>query len=108
MKLSQTLFRHPKGPVELGNLNTCAETKLAGSRSSLAMSLTIYTVGLTKARIGFVEDSFSQQTETTVSDKNKCITKNPVRPNFYFTLCQTAKRNQHYKSTQSSQIILPL
>ena len=38
------------------------------------MSLTVYTVDLTKARIDFVEDS-SQQTETTVSNKNKCITK---------------------------------
>ena len=26
--LSQTLFGNPKGPVELGNANTCAETKL--------------------------------------------------------------------------------
>ena len=39
------------------------------------MSLTVYTVDLTKARIDFVEDSFSQQTETTVSNKNECITK---------------------------------
>ena len=39
------------------------------------MSLTIYTVGLTKARIGFVEDSSSQQTEATVSNNNECITK---------------------------------
>ena len=37
------------------------------------MSLTVYTVGLTKAWIGFVEDSSSQQTETTVSNKNECI-----------------------------------
>ena len=43
--LSQTLFGNPKEPVELGNPNTCAETKLclilfySGSRSSLAMSL---------------------------------------------------------------------
>ena len=28
MLLSQTLFGNPKGPVELGNPNTCAETKL--------------------------------------------------------------------------------
>ena len=39
--LSQTLFGNPKGPVEQGNPNTCAETKLclilfySGSRSSL-------------------------------------------------------------------------
>ena len=39
------------------------------------MNLTVYTVSLTKARIGFVEDSFSQQAETTVSNKNECITK---------------------------------
>ena len=26
--LSQTLFGNPKGPVELGNPNTCTETKL--------------------------------------------------------------------------------
>ena len=39
------------------------------------MTRSFYTVGLTKARIGFVEDSSSQQTETTVSNKNKCITK---------------------------------
>ena len=26
--LSQTLFGNPKGPVELGNPNTCAKTKL--------------------------------------------------------------------------------
>ena len=39
------------------------------------MSLTVYTVDLTKARIGFVEDSSSQQTETTVSNNNNCITK---------------------------------
>ena len=39
------------------------------------MSLTVYTVGLTKARIGFVEDSSSQQKEITVSNKNECITK---------------------------------
>ena len=39
------------------------------------MSLTIYTVGLTKARIGFVEDSSSQQTKTIVSNKNEFITK---------------------------------
>ena len=43
--LSQTLFGNPKKPVELGNPNTCAETKLclilfySGSRSSLAMNL---------------------------------------------------------------------
>ena len=79
--MTQTLFGNPKGPVELGNPNTCAETKLSPnfvlscSRSSPAMSLTVYTVDLTKARIGFVEDSSSQQTETTVSNKNKCITK---------------------------------
>ena len=54
------------------------------------MSLTVYIVGLTKARIGFVENSSSQQTETTVSNKNECI---------------TAKRNQHDNSTQSTQII---
>ena len=72
------------------------------------MSLTVYTVGLTKARIGFAEDFSSQQIETTVSNKNEYITKNHVRPNFYSTLCQTAKRNQHYYSTQSTQIILPL
>ena len=28
MGVSQTLFGNPKGPVELGNPNTCAETKL--------------------------------------------------------------------------------
>ena len=112
--MSQTLFGNPKGPVELGNPNTCAETKLclnlfySGSRSSLAMSLTAYAVDLTKARIGFVEDSSSQQTETTVSNNNKCIKKNHVRLNFYSTLCQTAKRNQHYNLIQSTQIILPL
>ena len=39
------------------------------------MSLTIYTVALTKARIGSAEDFSSQQTETTVSNKNECITK---------------------------------
>ena len=39
------------------------------------MSLTVYTVGLTKARIGFDEDFSLQQTETTVSNKNECITK---------------------------------
>ena len=39
------------------------------------MSLTVYTVGLMKAQVGFVEDFSSQQTETTVSNKNKCITK---------------------------------
>ena len=27
-QLSQTLFGNPKGPVELDNPNTCAETKL--------------------------------------------------------------------------------
>ena len=43
--MSQTLFGNPKGPIELGNPNTCAETKLclilfySGLRSSLAMSL---------------------------------------------------------------------
>ena len=26
--VSQTLFGNPKGPVELGNPNTCAETRL--------------------------------------------------------------------------------
>ena len=39
------------------------------------MSLTVYRVDLTKARIDFVEGSSSQQTETTVSNNNKCITK---------------------------------
>ena len=39
------------------------------------MSLTLNTVDLTKARIDFVEDSSSQQTETTASNKNECITK---------------------------------
>ena len=39
------------------------------------MSLVVYTVDLTKARIDFVEDSSSQQIETTVSNKNECITK---------------------------------
>ena len=39
--MTQTLFWNPIGPVELGNPNTCAETKLclilfySGSRSSL-------------------------------------------------------------------------
>ena len=47
MGVSQTLFGNPKGPVELGNPNTCAKTKLclilfySGSRSSSAMSLTL-------------------------------------------------------------------
>ena len=41
----------------------------------LLRAWSFYTVGLTKARIGFVEDSSSQQTETTVSNKNECITK---------------------------------
>ena len=35
----------------------------------------VYTVDLKKARIDFVEDSSSQQIETTVSNNNKCITK---------------------------------
>ena len=39
------------------------------------MSLTVYAVDLTKARIDFAEDSSAQQTETTVSNKNECITK---------------------------------
>ena len=39
------------------------------------MSLKLCTVGLRKARINFVEDSSSQQAETTVSNKYKCITK---------------------------------
>ena len=39
------------------------------------MSLTVYTVGLTKVRIGFIEDSSSQRTETTVFNKNECVTK---------------------------------
>ena len=39
------------------------------------MSLTAYTVGLTKAWIDFVEDSSSQQTETTVFSNNKFIIK---------------------------------
>ena len=45
MQVSQTLFGNPKGPVELGNPNTCAETKLclilfySGSRSISATSL---------------------------------------------------------------------
>ena len=39
------------------------------------MSLTVYTVDLTKARIDFVEDSSSQQTEATACNKNECITK---------------------------------
>ena len=40
MLVSQTLLANPKGPVEQGNPNTCAETKLcpilfySGSRSS--------------------------------------------------------------------------
>ena len=72
------------------------------------MSLTVYTVGLTKAWIDFVEDSSSQQTETTVSNNNECITKIHDRRNFYSTLCQTAKRNQHYNLIQSTQIILLL
>ena len=39
------------------------------------MSLMVYTVDLTKTWIDFVEDSSSQQTETTNSNNNKCITK---------------------------------
>ena len=35
----------------------------------------VYTVGLAKAQIVFVEDYSSQHTETTVSNKNKCNTK---------------------------------
>ena len=41
-KVSQTLLRNPKGPVELGKLNTNTEVKLclffiySGSRNSLA------------------------------------------------------------------------
>ena len=52
----------------------------------------VYTVDLTKARIGFVEDSSSQQTETTVSNKNECTTKIHDRQNFYSTLRHTVKR----------------
>ena len=66
------------------------------------MSLTIYTVELTKARIDFVEDFSSQQTETAVSNNNKCITKS--RPTkFYSTLCHTAKRTQRYNLIRSTQ-----
>ena len=50
------------------------------------MSLTVYAVGLTKARIGFVEDSSSQQTETTVSNKNKSL----IRTNVKITSDQTS------------------
>ena len=39
------------------------------------MSLTVYTVDLTKARIGLAEDFSSQQIETTISNNNECITK---------------------------------
>ena len=65
--LSQTLFGNPKGPVELGNPNTCAETKLcliliySDSRSSPAMSLKfLYSwfkrkLGLVRRRL-LVED----------------------------------------------------
>ena len=28
LSMSQTLFGNPKGPIELSNPNTCAETKL--------------------------------------------------------------------------------
>ena len=62
--VSQTFFGNAKGPVKLGNPNTCAETKLclilfySGSKSSLAMSLKFfYTVGLNKSSDWFVEDS---------------------------------------------------
>ena len=72
------------------------------------MSLTVYTVDLTKARIGFVEDSSSQQTETTVSNNNECITKITTDETSIPRFAKTAKRNQHYNSTQSTQIILPL
>ena len=66
------------------------------------MSLTIYTVELTKALIDFVEDFSSQQTETAVSNNNKCITKS--RPTkFYSTLCHTAKRTQRYNLIRSTQ-----
>ena len=81
MSLSQTLFGNPKGPVELGNPNTCAETKLCLNFILFRLKKWfcyepdgLYS-WLTKARIDFVEDSFPQQTETLVSNKSKCITK---------------------------------
>ena len=57
-KMSRTLFRNPKGPVELGNANTCAETKLClifvySDSSSLAMSLKLLYIWF-KQKLGLV------------------------------------------------------
>ena len=64
--MSQTLFGNPKGPVELGNPNTCAETKLYSNfilfwlKKLSAMSLKLLYRWF-KRKFGlFLEDSSSQ------------------------------------------------
>ena len=80
--LSQTLFGNPKGPVELGNLNTCDETKLCLNfilfrlKKLPAMSTKVLYSWF-KRKLGLIslKTLLHRQTETTVSNKNECITK---------------------------------
>ena len=78
----QTLFGNPKGPVELDNPDTCAETKLclilfySGSRSSFAISpKLLYSWFERKLGLVSLMTLLHRRTETTVSNKNECITK---------------------------------
>ena len=79
--MSQTLFGNPNEPVELGNPNTCAETKLCLILFYSAQEVVCYEpeafiqlVG-TKARIGSLKTLPHRQTEITVFNKNECIIK---------------------------------
>ena len=80
--MSQTLFGNLKGPVELDNTNTCTETKLClKSYFISAQEVVCYEpqafiqLFWTKARIDSLKTLLHKQTETTVSNTNKCITK---------------------------------
>ena len=56
-----------------------------------------------KPRIGSLKTLLHRQTETTVSNKNECITKFMTNKKFSSMLCHTAKRNQRYNLVQSPQ-----
>ena len=72
------------------------------------MSLTVYTDGLTKARIGFAEDFPSQQTETTVFNKKKCITKITSDQTFISRLAKLQSEINTSNSTSVKQNCQPL
>ena len=76
--LSQTFFGNPKGPVELGNPNTCAVSKFYFIPSQEVVCYepeVLYSWFKRKLGSVSLKTLFHRQTETTILNKNECITK---------------------------------